>query len=176
MGAPQGNTNALKHGLRCSEVRFSLTLMPAGLKCVEREVNEFRRLIEAAVVAAHGSISVLHAAIIQTACRHEYHARLATKWFRDHQANIKRLDKKLVLTKAIADASTARDKCLDRLRLDVKAADISDMLFGPGNALDNEPIEPTDPEAEPTTETAADGRTEDKEANHADGPRDEDRA
>lgn len=85
-GAPLGNANGLRHGLRSSgsviDVRIGLGSMPAKLKRVERAVNSFRRMIEAAAVAAHGNIGVYHAALIQSACRHETHALLASRWLR----------------------------------------------------------------------------------------------
>lgn len=168
MGAPRKNANALQHGQRSMLVRFNLGSMPAKLKRIERSVNEFRRVIEAAVVAAHGSIGVYQAALVQSACRHETHSLMVQRWLRLN-VDVLSHDQRLSYSKAAADASTARDKCLERLRLDATAGDIADWLY-------SDDPEPTEPEAEPTNETAADGRTESEGVNHADGPRDEDGA
>lgn len=120
MGAPAGNVNGLTHGMRSSDdvmnVRFNLGKLPPMLKRIERAVNLFRRAIESAVVDAHGSVGVYHAALVQSAARLEARALMAQRWLR---LNIEELDmnEKLACSKAIAEASTARDKCLERLGL-----------------------------------------------------------
>lgn len=127
-GAQPGNDNAVRHGLRSGSVRFALGKLPKGMVLIERAVNQFRRLIEAAVTETHGVVSVYHAALIQSACRHETHAMMAKRWLRltgdELDAN-----QRLTYSKAVADASTARDKCLERLGLDAKSGDAFDAYY-----------------------------------------------
>ena len=135
-GGQPGNANALRHGVRA--VRLNLASQPAKLKRVERAVNEFRRLIEAAVLDTHGEIGVYQAALIQSACRHETHAMLAARWLRLSGDALKP-EQRLAYSKAVADASTARDKCLERLKLDADAA-AADSLAAYYNA-ESTPVE-----------------------------------
>ncbi len=150
-GGQAGNANALRHGLRA--VRLNLGSMPAKLKRVERSVNEFRRLIEAATIDAHGEIGVLQAAYIQSACRHETASQLAARWLR---LNGDSLDpnQRLAYIKAAADASTNRDKCLERLKLDVKAGDLWGELYGPEALIEA----PADTQAEHCSDNPANSK------------------
>lgn len=144
MGAPTGNVNGLTHGMRSSaavmNVRFNLGKWPTKLKRIEQAANLFRRAIEAAVVDAHGSVGVYHAALIQSAARWETRAMMAQRWLRLYIEELS-LPDKLACSKAISEASTARDKCLERLGLhqtkDNGWADLAVSLAA--DAADDEP-------------------------------------
>ncbi|HWB13415.1 MAG TPA: hypothetical protein VFE62_12300 [Gemmataceae bacterium] len=135
-GAQPGNTNGLRHGLRSGSVRLALGKLPREMVRIERAVNQFRLLIEAAVVEAHGQISVYHAALIQSACRHETHSMMAKRWLRLQDECLDH-NQRLAYSKAIADASTARDKCLEKLGLQPGGAGdaYDDYLAGRGEPL-----------------------------------------
>lgn len=164
MGALSGNKNAMTHGLR-TDVRFPLGKLAPDLRKIEQQANGFRRSLEAAVMVKHGKIDFRAAAAISTAARWERHALLAQRWLKLRGDVMKDADR-LRFSESIAQASGYRDKCIDRLRLDVSAGDIFDSLYGP-DALTDEPIEP---EAEPTTEAALDGKPEDEKGkDDADG-------
>lgn len=60
-GAPLGNENARRHGLRSPR-------SPKSDRYIDRTVQEFRRSVETSVLAACGEISVFHAALIHTSC------------------------------------------------------------------------------------------------------------
>lgn len=113
-GAPQGNRNALRHGLRASK-------LPAGCKYIEIAVNSFRRQIEDAVSESVAQSGVMQAALVHSACRHERRAQLAERWLRIN-ADLP-LNERLGLLKTISDATDSRDRCLERLRLDVAPVD-----------------------------------------------------
>jgi len=85
-------------------------------------------------------LSVFHAALIQSACRHEGRAQLLTRYLRE--AGLSLADRLAVLS-GIGNATDSRDKCLQRLDLD-RRADID-----PWKILDM----PTHTTAEMATET-----------------------
>lgn len=102
-------------------MRFELGSLPDSMKRVEGDVYAFRRLLENAVMEAKGSISLIDAALIQTACRHERASRLALAWLREHEEELTHAER-LAYNKAIADSSAARDKTLERLKLETDTA------------------------------------------------------
>lgn len=150
MPAPAGNKNSMTHGLR-TDFRFPLGKLAPDLKKIEEQANGFRRAVEAAVMAKHGRIDFRAAAAISTAARWERHALLAQRWLKLRGDVMKDSDR-LKFSESVALASTNRDKCIDRLRLDVSAGDIFDTLYGP-DALT---AEPADKKADQANETAAD--------------------
>lgn len=119
-GGQPGNANGLRHGGRSAgsvmDIRLQLGKFPKKWRHIENAVNSLRRVVELAVIEAHGEISVYHAALIQSAARWETHAMLVRRWLMD---NIETLSpaERLAHSKAISEASTARDKCLERLGL-----------------------------------------------------------
>jgi hypothetical protein len=161
-GAPALNTNRQTAGLfgdpGLQAVRFELGGLPPSMSRVERQARKFRAVLEQATVAAHGEISVLHAMAIQTAARHERHGLLAMRWLREH-ADALKPGEKLSLSKAAADASAARDKAVDRLKLDASDEDV-DAFYAhlragafdvapepaPSSAGQSEPQEPNEPD------------------------------
>lgn len=108
-GAPAGNKNAMRHGLRCG----SLTKADRDIANV---VSILRQHLENAVVRQHGEVSILHAAYIQSCTRHEMRAMLVQKWLRGEGAALPVLDR-LPFLKQISDASDQRDRCLEKLGL-----------------------------------------------------------
>ncbi len=120
-GAPALNANALRHGLDSRPdvvaMRLELGTLPDAMKRIEGDVYAFRRLVENAVMEAKGTIGLIDAALVQTACRHERASRLALAWLRQHEAELTHSER-LAYSKAIADSSAARDKTLERLKID----------------------------------------------------------
>lgn len=123
-GAPTLNSNRQTHGLDSKPevvaMRFELGALAGAHKRVEGDVYAFRRLIETAVLDVKGSISLIDAAFIQTACRHERASRLALAWLREHETEMGHAER-LAYNKAIADSSAARDKTLERLKIDAES-------------------------------------------------------
>lgn len=114
------NTSRLAHGLRTSPEtnakRISLGKLPASMRRVEGAVLAFRRLLETEVLAVHGEIGFLHAALVESACRHHRHGALCLRWLRLHEQDMSHTER-LAYSKAIADSGTARDRCIERLGL-----------------------------------------------------------
>ncbi len=113
----------VKHGLTAGA-------LPGGCGYVAKLTLAFRQSLEAAVLKAAGQIGVYEAALIQSACRWERHALLATRWLRLEADKMDRSER-LAYSKAIADASTSRDRCLKELGLSAAARpDPWDILDG----------------------------------------------
>ncbi len=108
-GAPEGNANAIRHGLRASS-------LPDGCAYIEGQVKTFRRYVRDLLVDRHGECSVYQEAVLQSAIRHEQRALLASRWLRI-EPDLD-LNQRLALTDAVAKASDNRDKCLQKLGLD----------------------------------------------------------
>jgi hypothetical protein len=123
-GGQSENANAMTHGLRAgaSVIRLNLGALPPSMARIERAVNSFRRVLEGAVIQTHGCVNLIHAALINSASRHETHALRVQRWLRLNSDSLD-ANQRLAYSKAIADASTARDRCLERLGLDGNGAD-----------------------------------------------------
>ena len=118
MAAPTGNTNAVKHGLRATNL-LSTGSLPRGAGYIKRITNELRAAIESAVSEAKGEVCLHDSAVAQTAIRWERHALLAQKWLRLETDNLTP-DQRLAFSRDIARASAERDKCLRELGLNIK--------------------------------------------------------
>lgn len=116
-GAPKGNRNALRHGLRCST-------MPDGSRDIEGDLSRFRKEIEDRVLAERGSVSVEDSDVINSAVRAERRARLADRhlmrgW--ESMTNVERLR-----FMEIEERNTAiRRREVERLRLKTARAGMS---------------------------------------------------
>ncbi len=112
-GAPAGNGNNLRHGLR------SLTIgnLPKGCGWIKSLVTQSRKMLEAAVIVEKGKVSTYDACVLQSAARWEQHGLLAQRWLRMNGDTMSDADR-LTYSREIARASTERDKCLRSLGLD----------------------------------------------------------
>lgn len=116
-GAPRGNRNAkTRHGVRGY---LALGRMPAGASYVRKLVFGLRKHLEATIIDQHGEINVYRAALVQSSCRHEARAQLLTRWLRTDEGL--KLPERLAVLKEIGAASDSRDRCLERLGLNVDA-------------------------------------------------------
>jgi hypothetical protein len=126
-GAPAHNANratTYKHTTpEGNAVRIALGSLPASMKRVERHTLEFRRMLENEVLKAKGAIGLLDAALVESACRWHRHAALCLRWLRLHEKDMSHAER-LSYSRAIADAGTSRDRCLERLNLDVATGDL----------------------------------------------------
>jgi hypothetical protein len=118
--------NNLLHGLRA----VTLGGTPKGAAYVGRLTLALRTQLEQAVVDAKGEVSLPDACAINTACRWERHAQLATRWLRLNFDNMT-LDQRLNFSREVAKASASRDAAIRELKLDRDASTIVDALYGP---------------------------------------------
>jgi hypothetical protein len=154
-GAPKGNRNSIRHGLRASS-------LPPGCSYLDGQLRSLRKGLRREIKRQHGDISLVHEASLQSALRHETRALLAARWLRIGGDELP-LEQRLSLLAAISTATDARDRCLKLLRLDRDGTrDILATLYSP-TAIDDDdaPDEPenddfseTIDEPEPTTEDA----------------------
>lgn len=114
-GAPKGNANAQRHGLRGSK-------LPKGCQYIENAVNNLRRQVESAVIAKHGRTNVVSAAAINSILKWERHGMLAAHWLRKEGEKLS-VSERLQFSREIATASDNRDRALRSLELDVETAD-----------------------------------------------------
>ncbi len=109
-GGPKlGAVNAWRHGLRG-------VLFPKHLTHLKRDLNEFRRDLESAVLEKYGTIGVAHAALINSAYRAERHAVLAQVFFRREASKLS-ADDQLRYSSESVKASERRDKAIAALGL-----------------------------------------------------------
>ncbi len=121
VGGQQGNRNAQRHGLRSAK-------LPKDSKYIEYTLNALRLALEAAVLDSHGAVTVTHAALVQSAVRHERRAALAERWGRVKPDLT--LSEKLSIEREIGNATDARDRCIERLKLDESdRGNIIDTLY-----------------------------------------------
>lgn len=113
-GAPLGNMNAARHGMRGSG-------LPAGCGHIRKATLDFRRQVESEVLAARGEITLADAACINTAFRAERHAQLAQRWLSKEAENMTPADR-LNYSREVVKASEARDKAIAALDLPKRPA------------------------------------------------------
>lgn len=109
-GAPKGNRNALRHGLKGGQC-------PPGAEYIENRVNVLRRNLENAVLDAKGSIGIVDATAVNSALKWERHGLLAQHWLRKQSETLTPTEC-LKFSEAVAKASDARDKAIRQLNLD----------------------------------------------------------
>lgn len=107
-GAPKGNGNAIRHGLR--GVRG-----PKGDRYIDSNVFEYRRELEAEVLDRYGKISVQHAEIIQTACEALRHSWRCNRWLKKDFDGMSH-DSRRQYSRDALDALELRNKLTARLR------------------------------------------------------------
>jgi hypothetical protein len=131
-GAPALNANRLTAGLRADPdkqaVRLTLGSLPASLARVERDAYAYRRVLEQAVLDVHGGISLVQAHAVDTATRWWRHGQAAQAWLKDHDGSMEHGERLSYLT-AIAKAADARDKALERLKLEISPGDQMDRFY-----------------------------------------------
>lgn len=143
---PPKNRHAIRHGLRAGR-------LPKGCAYVRRECDQLRGIVEAAVAEAHGEITILQAALVQTAIRWERHASLAQRWLR---LECEKMDAttRLNYSRDIARASAERDKCLLQLGLDKRADD--DIWAAFDRQRDRDTLPPAEASPDPAGDVRAD--------------------
>lgn len=140
-GAPPGNANRTRSGKRAWS---AVKRLPKGSGAIRQQLYTERDEIEVVTGRQHGEISLFHAALIQSAIRHSGRAQLLERWLRVEPDLT--LNERLAVLKEIGAASDSRDKCLQRLGLDVTreltplqalaalpALDASTGIVGPHN-------------------------------------------
>jgi hypothetical protein len=142
-----GNQNATRHGVFGY---LAVGTLPKGASWIRRLVGQFRRETERAVMANEGELSLYHAALVQSAARHEARALLLSRWLKQEAAA--KLADRVAVLKEIGAATNSRDHSLRQLGLNKTArGNIIEALYGPGKG----PADADDPDDRPTDQGAA---------------------
>ena len=129
-GAPLGSANHFKHGLRATRA-FATGILPKKHAWIANRVTVLRKHLEGAVLERHAELSLKHALLIQSACRHEQAALLAQRAMRADGDKMTVMERLAYLT-TVASESDKRDKAVEKLALDpVETSNILDQLYGP---------------------------------------------
>jgi hypothetical protein len=126
--------NGFKSGRGCRN-RLAVGKLPKGCSWINSLIGAFRRELERSVLDAHGVLDYKAALIIQSAARHEQAALLAQRWLRLSSENMSH-GERLSYLQAIAAESDKRDRCIERLKLDIDPQTIIGALYGPVTPLD----------------------------------------
>jgi hypothetical protein len=108
-------------------------------------VNAQRIELERAVLDVRGEITLTDAAVIQTACRFERHAQLASKWLRENPGLP--VDIRLTISRDIAKASADRDRCIKLLRIDKPETNPWEQAFADALLPDPSDETPDEPDS-----------------------------
>lgn len=131
---PAKDRSHLRHGLKAGK-------LPYENASIENTTNALRRLLEDAVLAARGTVTLSDALAISSACKWERHGLLVL-WQLRKAPELKPLDR-IAASREIAKASTQRDLAVSLLRID-DSADLYAALYRPTEA-------PTDDADDATT-------------------------
>ncbi|MBL9163124.1 MAG: hypothetical protein JNL18_10350 [Planctomycetaceae bacterium] len=138
-GPPLGSANGFKHGLR-AERAFATGVLPKKHAWIGSRVTVLRKALERAVVERHNELSLKHALLIQSACRHEQAALLAQRALRVDGDKMSVTDRLSYLT-TIAAESDKRDRAVEKLNLDpADSGSVLDQLYAA--PVTNLPAEP----------------------------------
>lgn len=165
-GAPLGNVNSQKHGLRSERGRRLMILggVAKGDGYVKRTLEALRTAWEESVVRLKGTLSPPDEAAICTAIRWEQHALRAGAWLRRADATLTPQEK-LEFSRQIAEAGERRDKALARVGFS------GGPPVDPWSALDatasTTNFQSTDPPNASFTNPAPESSTGAQEGNHA---------
>lgn len=109
--------NSVTHGLRSRAIIMPLAALSNRFRYVMAQVNSFRHLVEAEVVAQHGEVSLPHASIIATCCQIERARRIVERLFADNLA-ILAPEKLVDIQTKVVNLSNQRDQALAKLGLE----------------------------------------------------------
>jgi hypothetical protein len=120
-GAPRGNQNAMRHGLRSG-------MLPKGAEYIRRQCADFRQSVEDAVLTLDGGIGVYQASLVQSCTSHLRHALLCRKWLKDSFDALSHVER-LTYSREITRALDSRDRVLKALGLDRSQRDAVTILY-----------------------------------------------
>ncbi len=113
LGAPRGNANAMRHGVSSY---LCLGRLPKGGAYIRRQLSLLKHQLEKDVQDLYGELTTYHAALIQSACRHEGRAQLLTRWMRQIEDKAREQGctvgtaERVAIGKEIGSATNARDR------------------------------------------------------------------
>lgn len=115
-GAPKGNVNGLRHGLR-GDRKFPIANLPRGFRHISEPVLALRRYLEQATYERYGQVSLTHESLINLIVECELNRQMVSNALRKHVSQGE-LDRGTSYTAKIQDATVQRHKAMAELRLD----------------------------------------------------------
>ena len=126
IGAPLGNTNGVRHGLR-----MALPRLPKGCRHIQRQADNLRLALESALQGRARELGPYAAACIAAVAKWQRHGSLAARWLRQREAELSDADR-LRYSEAVARAADSVVRLMEKLGLDKSDQDsIFDALYGP---------------------------------------------
>jgi hypothetical protein len=118
-GAPEGNENAIRHGLRGLTTSGRVPLKVKGGRDLRKRLGEMCLELGAEIRQRQGrDPSLFEIAVIQSAKRHEARAQLLERWL-DKEWEKLSVQDRLAILREIGNATDSRDKCLKVIGLDL---------------------------------------------------------
>ncbi len=111
-GAPRGNVNAMRHGLRSGSD-------PKGCSYIGKQAGEFRQSLEAKVLARAGEIDVYESSLIHTAVSWLKHGLKCRRWLKVNFNDLS-ADQRVTYSREAPRAFESMTRCLKLLGLDTK--------------------------------------------------------
>ena len=121
-GPPKGNKNNLRNGNRVDFRRLTVGELPTTMIAVKREGRQYRRDIEAEVMATKGEINTLDAHLIDTAAASTIQAGVC-RWLLRNKLETMNTSDIRGCTADIVRAKERRDAAIRALNLDAPPAD-----------------------------------------------------
>lgn len=118
MGAPLENRNAMTFGMSSM---LTSGRLPKGAGYCRRHVLAMGRELAVAVNSQRGKVTTRDSLAINAAQRHELRAVLLHRRYRLEGGNLT-VEQEAMLLREIGRATDARDRAIDRLRLDAEAS------------------------------------------------------
>jgi hypothetical protein len=109
-GAPEGNFNGYKHGLRS-------TKLGPGMQYINRQAITYRKAVEAETLGVRGKLGIWEQSLLQTSTQWLITALKIERLLRFFDADLNN-DQRVAYAEKCARALTERDKCLAKLGLD----------------------------------------------------------
>ena len=109
-GAPPGNRNSYKHGLRS-------TRLGPGMEYINRQAITYRKAVETETLGVRGKLGVWEQSLLQTATQWLITALKIERLLRFFDADLNN-DQRVSYAEKCARALSERDKCLAKLGLD----------------------------------------------------------
>src|SRR5262249_43302838 len=118
-GAPEGNENATKHGLRGLTTSGRVPLKVKGGRHLRKRLGEMCLELGAEIRQRQGrDPSLFEIAVIQSAKRHEARAQLLERWL-DKEWEKLSVQDRLAILREIGNATDRRDGCFKVIGLDL---------------------------------------------------------
>lgn len=117
MAPRPGSKNGLINGAQISIVRLKQGLLPPEMQGLKKNLINYRRTLERAVVETHGGINLTQAHWVDSAVAHQTHASIC-QWLMRKRGKTMANKDLILASKTIADAKERRNRCMMQLEIE----------------------------------------------------------